>query len=66
MNNFANGPEIPTGLGMALAQNNSAMQVFSGLSDERREQIIAHTKTIRSKEEMQSYVNTLSGGNTIG
>ena len=51
--------EIPMGLGMALMQNKAAMDYFSGLTDMAKQSIIDHTHTIRSKEEMQSYVDSL-------
>ena len=57
--NFAEGPEIPMGLGMALAQNLDAMNRFASLSEEKRRAVIAHTHEIRSKEEMRAYVDSL-------
>lgn len=59
MPNYANGPEIPMGFGMALAENSSAMQYFASLSDEQQQAVIAHTHQIRSKKEMQAYVRSL-------
>jgi len=58
--------DIPMGLGMALMQNRQAMDYFSSLSDEGKQQVIDHTHTIGSKEEMQSYVDSLgqAGGLT--
>jgi len=53
--------DIPMGLGMALMQNKPAMEYFSSLSDESKQQIIEHTHTIKSKEEMQAYVDSLVG-----
>lgn len=61
--NLANGPEIPMGLGMALAQNLHAMNSFSQLPAEEQQQIIAHTHEIRSRKEMQAYVEQLFPGN---
>ena len=52
-------PDIPEGLGMALAQNIYAMQYFSSLPDTQRQDIIRRTGQIHSKEEMQSFVNGL-------
>lgn len=52
-------PDIPEGLGMALAQNIYAMQYFSSLPDSQRQDIIRQTGRISSKEEMQSFVNGL-------
>lgn len=59
MNNFVDGPEMPLGLGMALAQNLNAMNRFASLSKAEQQAIIAHTHSINSKEEMQAYVQTL-------
>ena len=50
---------IPLALGMALSENPDAMQVFSHLPENKRQQIISGTHTVKSKEEMQKYVNDL-------
>ncbi len=57
--NFVNGPGIPMGLGMALAQNTKAMQYFASLPAQEQQTIIENTHNIRSKQEMQSFVNSL-------
>lgn len=62
MTNYANGPEIPMGLGMALAQNDKAMERFTSLSPEERRKIIDHTHDIHSKQEMRQYVDNLFSG----
>jgi hypothetical protein len=59
MQNFANGSEIPMGLGMALAQNLPAMNRFASMSKAEQQAIIARTHSIGSKEEMQAYVQSL-------
>lgn len=51
--------EIPMGLSMALAQNLNAMNRFSSLPREEQQRIIDHTHAIRSKAEMQAYVQSL-------
>ncbi len=61
MENYVDGPEMPMGLGMALAQNLEAMNRFASLPRERQQAIIAHTHSIRSKEEMRAYVQSLLG-----
>ena len=58
---FINGPDVPLGFGMALAQNPIAMDVFSGLSEQARRQVLEKSRRIRSKEEMRSYVDSLVG-----
>ena len=57
--NLTNGPDIPMGLGMALAQNTDAMAYFSNLSPEKQREIISATHGISSKEEMRSFVDSL-------
>ncbi|MBQ8208829.1 MAG: hypothetical protein IJZ89_08870 [Clostridia bacterium] len=51
--------ELPVGFSMALAQNPEAMQKFAMLSEDKKQQIIAGTHSVRSKEEMHRYVNGL-------
>lgn len=51
--------ELPLGFGIALSKNNSAMEYFSTLTPAHRREIIAHTHTIRSKEEMEKFVNNM-------
>ncbi|MDD4510976.1 MAG: YdeI/OmpD-associated family protein [Oscillospiraceae bacterium] len=58
MNVISNG-EVPMGFGMALAKNTEAMAYFSNLSPQQQKEILAKTKFIYSKEEMQAYVNHL-------
>lgn len=59
MQNFANGPEIPIGFGMALAQNATAMERFASLPKEAQQRVITGTHGIGSREEMQAYVQSL-------
>ena len=51
--------ELPLGFGMALAQHPEAMARFSALSEEEQQAIINGTHAVRSKEEMQAYVEQL-------
>ena len=53
------GGEIPLGLGMALAQNTDAMKYFAKLPKQKQQNVIAKTKDIHSKKEMQSFVNEI-------
>lgn len=59
-NEIVGSTEIPMGLGMALAENMTAMQYFSALGEKQQREIIAHTRDIRSKQEMKQYVRDLS------
>ena len=53
--------ELPMGLGMALANNPVAMNYFMGMSPDEQRQFVEGTHQIRSKAEMQHYVNSLGG-----
>lgn len=58
--NFAEGPEIPLGLGMALAQDLDAMNTFASFPPQRKRQVIQETHRIRSSAEMRAYVAGLA------
>ena len=58
-NQSSKGIEMPLGLGMALAQNQAAMQAFSALPRERQQQIIDHTHAVTSKQQMQAFVSDI-------
>ena len=51
-------PDMPMGLDIALAKNQAAHNYFYGLTEGAQRQIIEHTHTIESKEEMQAYVDS--------
>ena len=57
--------DIPMGLGMALAKNMEAMQVFSAMDPARQQAIIDQTHTIGSKKEMQAFVSGIARGEII-
>lgn len=62
MKNYANGPDIPMGLGMALAENIQSMQYFAALTEQQQRAVIDRTHQIQSKQEMQEYVRHLPDG----
>lgn len=51
--------DLPMGLGMALAQNTQALNAFAAMPQDQQQRVIQHTHAIRSKQEMQAYVNSL-------
>ncbi len=51
--------EMPVGFSMALAQNPDAMQKFAMLSEDKKQEIINGTHSVKSKQEMHEYVNKL-------
>lgn len=58
MEKYTSGADLPVGLGLALEQYN-AMDHFFSLSGEAQQQIIDHTQTIQSKNEMLDYVQSI-------
>ena len=58
-------PDIPMGLDIALAKNKKAFDYFHSLTEAAQKQIIDHTHTIASKEEMQAYADSLAEGNAF-
>lgn len=62
MENYLNHPEVPIGLGMALAKNPAAMTYFSNLDVESKRRVIDQTHSVRSTQEMDSLVSHMSDG----
>ena len=54
--------EMPVGFAMALAMNPEAMQKFGTLSEEQKQQIIAGTHAVKSRDGMRHYVDSLVNG----
>ncbi len=54
-----NNIEMPVGLGMALAMNPEAMERFSALSEQQKQQVINGTHAVKSRREMQQYVQNI-------
>jgi len=54
-------PDMPMGFDIALAKNEIAKDYFYALPESAQKQIIARTQTIQSKEEMQTYADSLVG-----
>ncbi len=54
-----NFKEVPMGFSMALAQNEKALNVYAGMRDEQKEEVIDKARNVKSKQEMQSLVNEL-------
>lgn len=57
------GKELPLGFGMALAQNEAAMQQFESMTDSEKQTILQQAHSVNSKREMQHLVaGIVSGG----
>ncbi|MBQ2774488.1 MAG: hypothetical protein IJF40_01180 [Clostridia bacterium] len=52
--------ELPLGFGMALAQNEPAMKAFEAMSEEQKKAVVAQLSSVKSKREMQAFVNGLT------
>ena len=52
--------DLPMGLGMALAENLPALDAFAALTKEQQDRVIAGTHAIRTRAEMQAYVQRLT------
>ncbi len=51
--------QMPLGFGMALAQNPQAMEKFALLSEDKKQELISGTHSIKSRQEMHRYVNNI-------
>ena len=51
-------PEVPVGLGYALALNNKALKKFAALSEEHRNEIISKSRNMVTKQDMRNFVDT--------
>lgn len=54
------GGDLPLGLGMALAMNIGAMEYFTSLPDSEQKKIVDRARSVKSKKEMQSFVDSLA------
>ncbi len=52
--------DLPLGFGTALAQNESAMQYFAALPEQKKQEIISQTHQIHSRNEMHAFVQNLN------
>lgn len=58
MKKYTQGVDIPVGFGLALEEFH-AMNYFSSLPEKEQQHIIDHAETIRSKQEMLAYVQSI-------
>ncbi len=65
MENYLNSDEIPMGLGMALAQNPKAMQIFAKKDKVQQKRIIEKTHSISSKTQMKAFVQQIENNQTF-
>lgn len=63
---YLNDNAVPIGFGMALAQNIGAMQHFSGMTEAEKEEILNRARDAKSKDEMESLIDSLHTGPGTG
>ena len=51
--------KIPIGLGMALAQNEAALNAFARMTKEEKQAIWKQARNAHSEQEMQNIVNSI-------
>lgn len=51
--------DFPLSFGLALAQNEPALEKFKSLTNEQKKAVINKTRKINSKQDMCSFVNCL-------
>ncbi len=52
--------EVPVGFGLALAQNEDAMNAFAMMTHEQKEAIWSQARQAKSKTEMRQIVNSIT------
>ena len=56
---------LPLGLGMALAQNEAAMEAFAAMTEAEKQLLLQRAHQVRSKEEMRRLVSGLGGPSPV-
>lgn len=60
--NFA---EVPIGFGMALAQNEKAVNAYAMMTREQKNAILAKAHAARSEQEMQRIVSSIAADSIL-
>jgi len=53
--------KVPIGFGMALAMNPPALNTYSAMTEEEKQQILNRAHNARSEKEMHDIVNHIAG-----
>ena len=51
---------VPIGFGMALAMNEPAMNAYSKMNEDKKQEILNRAHNVRSEKEMHDLVNSLA------
>lgn len=60
MSNVKNSREMPVGLAFQLAMNEEAMEGFSNMSSEQKQQVVAKARAAKSKNEIREIVDSIA------
>ena len=52
--------QVPIGFGMALAVNEPAMNAYSAMTEDEKQEILKRAHNVRSEREMHDLVNSLA------
>ncbi len=56
---------LPVGLAFGMAMDEQAINHYGRMTEYEKEQVIARSKNIKSKEEMQQLIQKISDGDTF-
>jgi len=59
------GGVLPLGLAFGLAMDEQAINNYGKLTEYEKERILAESKGVKSKEEMQALIQRISDGDTM-
>lgn len=51
--------EMPIGFTMEIAQHSDILNYFAGLNEDTQDRIVAGSREVKSREEMQNYVRAI-------
>ena len=53
--------ELPIGFTMELPMHSDILNTFASMSEERQKEIVDGARRVKSREEMRSYVESITG-----
>lgn len=64
-NEFQGGGVLPLGLAFGMAMDEQAINNYGKMTEYEKEKVLARSKNVKSKEEMQQLIQKISDGDTI-
>ena len=56
---------LPLGLSFGLASNKDALDNYSNLTEYEKEQLLAQSKSVKNKDEMQQFIQEINDGESM-